>query len=74
MEDGILPFVESLAGLSGPAVVAFFLWLVIRGHLITAAHYASVISDRDTWRELALDAISIGEQAVREKVGQPPVE
>lgn len=56
---------DSLAALTGPAVLALVLILLLTGHLVTRGQLRELQGDRDTWQRIALQAIDLGEAAVR---------
>lgn len=56
---------ESIAALTGPAVLALVLVLLLTGHLVTRGQLRELERDRDTWQRIALQAIDLGEAAVR---------
>lgn len=60
-----LTLAETLADLSGPAVVLLVLLLLLRGDLVTKGQLNALEEDRDTWRDIAQEAIELGEAAIR---------
>jgi Na+/H+-translocating membrane pyrophosphatase len=56
---------EAVGALTGPAVLGLVLLLVLFGYLVPRGHVEELRRDRDTWQTLALQAINLGEAAVR---------
>ena len=61
--------VDALVQLSGPAVLAFVFVLLLRGDVVTKGHTKTVEEERDRWREIAMQAIEIGQAAVARRRG-----
>ena len=61
--------VDALVQLSGPAVLAFVFVLLLRGDVVTKGHTKAVEEERDRWREIAMQAIEIGQAAVSRRRG-----
>lgn len=61
--------VDALVQLSGPAVLAFVFVLLLRGDMVTKGHTKTVEEERDRWREIAMQAIEIGQAAVTRRHG-----
>lgn len=57
--------VETIASLTGPAVLAFVLLLLLRGDLTTKATIRALEEERNAWRALATEAIDLGFAALR---------
>lgn len=64
------PLVEALASLTGPAVLAFVLVLLLRGDLTTRSTVRTLEAERDAWRKLAAEAIDLGFAALRSDGGE----
>ncbi len=51
----------------GPVtILAFVLWLIVHGDLVTKGAHADVSEDRDFWRTLALRGTELAKDAVEE--------
>lgn len=57
--------VDAVASMTGPAVLALVLALLIRGDLATRATVRGLEDERDAWQKLAIEAIDLGFAALR---------
>lgn len=67
VDTTLVELTNSLVSLSGPAVIALILILVIRGDLVPRSALRSVESERDAWKETAEQAIELGFAALRKQ-------
>lgn len=66
---------DAIGALTGPAVLALVIVLLLRGDLVTRRSHESILDrcseelskaedDRDRWRDVALDSLQVTEAAV----------
>lgn len=56
---------DAIGALTGPAVLALVLMLLLRGDLTTRSTVRALEAERDAWRDLASEAIDLGFAALR---------
>ena len=78
MSPELVAIGEAIGALTGPAVLALIVVLLLRGDLVTRRSHESIMercseelskaeADRDQWRDVALDALQVTEAAVGRK-------
>ena len=78
MSPELVAIGEAIGALTGPAVLALIVVLLLRGDLVTRRSHESIMercveelakaeSDRDQWREVAWDALHVTEAAMGKK-------
>ncbi|MCA1799970.1 MAG: hypothetical protein LC650_01570 [Actinobacteria bacterium] len=62
--DGAIQTFETLLSLGSPALLLVMIVLLLRGDLITKGQHSELERDRDTWQEIAMEAINLSMAAV----------
>lgn len=62
-EEAIQTF-ETILSLGTPAILLIVIVLLLRGELITKGQHKELERDRDTWQEIAMEAINLSMAAI----------